>query len=261
MKAITLLYHDVVEPGQDDASGFTGGSARRYKLEWPEFERHLRAVGATASPPIGVEDVLAGRSADQPLLLTFDDGGASARRIGEALAERGWRGHFLIPTDFLGRPGFLGRDDLLALADQGHVIGSHSCSHPDRMSACTYRRLLEEWTRSVALLAETLDAQVTVASVPGGYYSRRVARAASAAGIRALFTSEPVVRVRNVDGCAVFGRYSIIKGTSPRAAAQIACGRPWLRARQSAGWNTRKLVKAVGGQTYVRSRNRLLNRR
>ena len=44
MKAISLLYHDVVMPGQFDSSGFAGGDADIYKFARPEFERHLEAI-------------------------------------------------------------------------------------------------------------------------------------------------------------------------------------------------------------------------
>ena len=44
MKAISLLYHDVVMPGHFDSSGFTGGDADIYKFARPEFERHLEAI-------------------------------------------------------------------------------------------------------------------------------------------------------------------------------------------------------------------------
>src|SRR5437867_4850213 len=54
-----------------------------------------------------------------------------------------------------------------------------------------------------------LGEPVTAASVPGGCYSRRVAAAAAAGGIKALFTSEPITTAHHVDGCVGFGRYTI----------------------------------------------------
>ena len=44
MKIPSLMYHDVVEPGQADASGFPGGAAAHYKLDVAEFDTHLEAL-------------------------------------------------------------------------------------------------------------------------------------------------------------------------------------------------------------------------
>ncbi|MEM9488924.1 MAG: hypothetical protein AAGC55_07250, partial [Myxococcota bacterium] len=48
MRAYSLMYHDVVAPGDFESSGFPGGSAAIYKLERPHFEDHVRAVSASA---------------------------------------------------------------------------------------------------------------------------------------------------------------------------------------------------------------------
>src|SRR6267142_6010714 len=102
-----------------------------------------------------------------PVLLTFDDGGESAYGCVADLLERaGWRGHFLITTDFLDRPGFVTRAQVRDLAARGHEIGSHTCSHPTPMAGCRWEHLVDEWTRSTAVLADVLGAPVRLASVP-----------------------------------------------------------------------------------------------
>ena len=83
---------------------------------------------------------------------------------------------------------------------------------------------MEEWRNSRRTLSDILGEDVTVASVPGGYYSNTVALAASAAGIRVLFTSEPTTRCYFVDDCLVIGRYCLRTGTPPATAARLACG-------------------------------------
>ena len=114
---------------------------------------------------------------------------------------------------------------------------------------------MDEWTTSVKVLSELLGEQVIVASVPGGHYSKEVARAASRAGIKVLFNSEPTTRSHQVDGCLVLGRYTIIRGMSPALAARIACGSRASRLRQFVFWNTKKILKLLGGEAYLRVRN------
>src|SRR4029078_6811863 len=96
-----------------------------------------------------------------------------------------------------------------ALHARGHVIGSHSCSHPARMALCDGEQMRREWEESGPVLSDILGVPVRAASVPGGYFSNRVADAAARAGIRALFTSEPTTRVWPRGGLPTFGRYSI----------------------------------------------------
>lgn len=257
MRAIAFAFHDVVENGGSGQSGFPGRLAARYKLTWGDFANHLSAIaGASSVVPGGVSEISACH--DRTLLfLTFDDGGASGMAVGEVLAQRGWCAQFLIPVDYIAQHGFMRADEIRALHEMGHEIGSHSCSHPDRMRELTDAHLLQEWSRSRAVLEEILGAPVVFASVPGGSYSRRVARAAASAGIRVLFTSEPTRASRDVDGCIVLGRYRIVRTTTEKTSAGLACGAPLPRLRQFAAWNTKKAVKAVAGDAYLRARRHL----
>ncbi len=253
MRALSLLYHDVVEPGDWDASGFPGSAAATYKLERRAFERHLAAVSAAAGRRGTVQQLSAAPPPGPPLVfLTFDDGGASAYGcIADLLEGAGWRGHFFITTDYLDAPGFVTRRQVRDLAARGHVIGSHSCSHPSRMSRCRPEHLREEWTRSTGVLADLLGEPVRVGSVPNGAFSRRVAVTAAAAGIRRLFTSEPTMRCDTVDGCVVIGRFLLRSNTPAEVAAALASGKLGVRLRQLWFWNLKKVAKAVAGDAYL----------
>jgi peptidoglycan/xylan/chitin deacetylase (PgdA/CDA1 family) len=262
LKALSILYHDVVERDDWDSSGFPGPAAARYKLSVEDFEKHLEAIsGAFHSSPITVFDLSAANVPEPHLLLTFDDGGASAPRIAEMLRQRGWRGHFFITTDYIGRPAFLHRAQIRALRDSGHVIGSHSCTHPQRMSSCSFEQLLLEWRRSTEVLADILGESVLVASVPRGNYSPKVAQAAAEAGITFLFTSEPTARLHMTEGCWVLGRYAILRGMPPRSSANFAVGRFLPCFQQWLLWNTKKLLKSMSGDYYHRIRDFSLGER
>lgn len=243
MNVAALMYHDVTPRGAENASGFPGGDAARYKLTPDCFDRHLIQIELRAVVPP---------------LFTFDDGGASAERIADALARHGWRGYFFVTTRCLNRPGFVDARTVTALHAGGHVIGSHSHTHPLRMARCPPARLRDEWSRSVGILSDLLGEPVTCASVPGGDYSDAVASAAAVAGIRVLFTSEPTSRERAVDGVRVLGRFPILASTRPRTAAALAAGSVIARARWAAAWQGRRLAKRAFGTAYHRARGRLL---
>jgi hypothetical protein len=129
------------------------------------------------------------------------------------------------------------------------------------MAACTWEQLLDEWSRSAAVLAEELGGPVATASVPGGLYSKAVGRAAAAAGYTTLFTSLPSQRIGSIDGCALIGRYAIRRDTSAAQAAAAASGRPMPWIRQRAAWGVRDAAKALAGRHYETMRRAVLRRR
>jgi peptidoglycan/xylan/chitin deacetylase (PgdA/CDA1 family) len=241
----TLMYHDIARATEREAVGFPGPLAARYKLEPAAFEAHLDALAAT-----GLEvRTLDGGAAPPPVAITFDDGGASAPLAADALERRGWRGQFFVTSARVGTPGFMTAEELRALAARGHLIGSHSHSHPTYMGRLSRAELDEEWTRSRALLGEILGSAPRTASVPGGYLSSEVIAAAAAAGYELLFTSEPTARL--TDGpLPVRGRYTIWASTPASVAAayargeRLACARLWLE------WNAKKAAKRVSPSIY-----------
>lgn len=257
-----LLYHDVVQDDFDE-SGFRGGGAAQYKLRADEFQEHLNALADKRVRSSVLSHLHDGRMQNDrdSFLLTFDDGGVSAISIAESLERLGWRGHFLVTVDYIGTSGFLTGAQIRELDRRGHVIGSHSCSHPTRMSACTRPQLYTEWSRSREVLSDILGKPVVAASIPGGYYSRAVADAASEAGLEHLFTSEPTPRTWKVGRCYVYGRYTVYRGMPPSAAAALASGSPLPMLQQAATWKLKKVLKTLGGKAYLELREFLLNRK
>jgi peptidoglycan/xylan/chitin deacetylase (PgdA/CDA1 family) len=261
LRTACLLYHDVIENTDWDSSGFTGPGTAKYKLSRQEFEAHLAAIAKVRDTPSTTAHELT-ELADValPFLLTFDDGGESATVTASLLEERGWRGHFFVTAGRIGYRGFLNTEQIRALRRKGHVIGSHSFSHPVRMSHCTMQELTDEWRRSIEVLSNILGEPVDTVSVPGGYYSRRVAETAAAAGIQVLFNSEPTTAVHDVLGCLVVGRYNILRGMPPGVSGELVSIHSEARTRQWLYWNSKKIVKTVAGGPYLAARQWLLRK-
>jgi peptidoglycan/xylan/chitin deacetylase (PgdA/CDA1 family) len=249
-----LMYHDIVPAGAEDSSGFPGRDAARYKVTPEQFAAHLDAI-ANARPALRARPAL---PAPQAPAITFDDGGVSALTAADLLEAHGLIGHFFVTANYIGTPGFVGDHDIRELARRGHIVGSHSSSHPLRMGHCSWPQLLDEWTRSRETLSAILGADVRVASVPGGDFAPRVADAAARAGITTLFTSEPTRGSRQAFGLTLRGRFTIRKWTTAATATRLAAG-DWLPcARQAALWNAKKLTKRLGGEWYLQLRKLLL---
>lgn len=232
-----LMYHDVVAEGRDDASGFAGAAAARYKLTEHQFDHHLHTIA---------------REVDGPPCLTFDDGGASAMLIADKLEGAGWRGAFFVTAGYIGRRGFLTPRQLLDLRRRGHTIGSHSWSHPAGMSRLSAGVMAVEWQRSIDELGALLGERILTASVPGGSYSRRVGDAAAAAGITVLFTSRPTSGSVRLGTLTVFGRFAVRRTTPAARAAAVAAGSLLPRVGQLVAWDTKNALKSIAASVGAR---------
>ena len=253
MKAITIAYHDVLD-GQRAAPGDV------YTLDLKQFRNHLLAIEQRHCPLATIRRFRRWAE-DVPVFLTFDDGASGGYTCcAGALEQHQWRGHFFITTDWIGRPGYMNREQIRELHDRGHVIGSHSCSHPEWMSHLSTHELVREWKDSCIVLSDIVGTPVRVASMPAGNYSPKVALAAAEAGIEVLFNSEPTSATMVVNGCLVLGRYCIQRYTQPEISAAIAAGHLWPRWKQSMLWETKKVLKRLGGGSYITFRRRFLSR-
>lgn len=250
MRVVSLLFHDVFvsDPAE---SGFVSEAAHRYKLSVADFDAQLAHIAQLRSDAPLAAGVLSGPVGNvPPYTITFDDGGVSYHTlIADRLDARGWRGYCFVSTGLIGRPGFLDARQLRELDARGHVIGSHSASHPARFSTLPFDAMVREWRDSRARLEDVLGHAVQVASVPGGYFSPTVARAADEAGVTMLFTSEPVTTV--VAGRpALLGRFTIRRGDAPDAAMRFLAAAPWARSSAWLSWNAKGLAKPLLGPAY-----------
>lgn len=225
-------YHEVTD--DPDGSGFVRPGARPYKLTPSAFAAQLDAIAGAPAVSL-VTDV----DLTQPgrhVLITFDDGGKSALQAADELRRRGWWGHFFIITDRIGHRTFLTENEIRYLHSCGHLIGSHSHTHPNIFREQTLDQMLEQWRVSCDRLAQLLGDPCTTASVPGGHISRMTLESANRAGLLHLFTCEPTVTPRRVGECWVLGRYLVKVTTSTDFIHRLARFQSWRRA-----WLERRL--------------------
>jgi peptidoglycan/xylan/chitin deacetylase (PgdA/CDA1 family) len=240
MQPVSLLFHDVFVSDASE-SGFNSPAADRYKLSIAEFDAQLGETNALRTAR-----------------LTFDDGGVSFYTIvADKLEARGLHAYCFVTSGFIGRPGFLDDAQIRELDRRGHVIGTHSASHPTRFSALSRSDMRREWIESRERLEDVLGHAVTTGSVPGGYFSRDVGRAAAEADLFLLFNSEPVRSMHVIEGCAIAGRFTIRGGAPSDRARRLVHTSPWARSKEWAAWNAKGLVKPVLGSSYPRVAERI----
>jgi peptidoglycan/xylan/chitin deacetylase (PgdA/CDA1 family) len=228
VEVASFTFHEVTD--DVTSSGFQRDSALPYKHSTRGFTAHLDAIARAGRTPKRISDIDLQKSA-RHLVLTFDDGGSSALRAGEMLERRGWRGHFLVTTGKLGSRTFLDAAGVRALHDAGHVIGSHSHSHPNIFPDLSPAQMDEEWRVSCDRLSQIVGAPCRLASVPGGDLSRAALQSAHRNGLKWLFTSEPELEPRQVGDCWILGRICARRDTSSQDVQAWAEFRGWGRAR------------------------------
>jgi len=251
-----LMYHEVTD--DPTTSGFQRRGALPYTLTRATFERHLKAIAGGALQPELVSDLnLCGNGKQRHLLLTFDDGGASAMYVAEELARRNWKAHFFIITGRIGERTFLKPADIRTLRSAGHLIGTHSHTHPDIFRSLPRELMTTEWRVSRAILEGLLGEACITASVPGGDISRVVLESAGEVGIRYLFTSEPLLTPERIGETWILGRVILKAGVSAATIRHLVAFRGWQRAQllRRLGGLARALFPPLYAQ-YVRLRTR-----
>ena len=245
---ISLAFHDVTD--DFESSGFRQPVAQKYKHTVAQFREYLDAVEASRLP---VTTSLDEAGANGPaVIFTFDDGGACSDIPARMLEERGWRGVFFVTTDLIGTRGFLTAEAIQNLHQRGHIIGSHSCSHPDVFRSLTQAQMRYEWCNSCDILQELLGERCVVASVPGGDMNNATITEAAAAGLQHIFTSEQLTSPWSQAGATCYGRLFLMNDTRPRTLSR------WLK-HPSVGIlpertvrMTKSVVKKMMGPFYRR---------
>jgi peptidoglycan/xylan/chitin deacetylase (PgdA/CDA1 family) len=219
-------YHEVSD--EPLSSGLTRPGALQFTVSRGAFAAHLDRFAAAQRPSL-VTDVDLTRPG-RHLLLTFDDGGKSALYAGEALRARGWRGHFFIITSRLGGRTFLSGAEARELHSLGHLVGSHSHTHPDIFREQSLAEMVEQWRVSTDHLAQLLGHSVRVGAVPGGHISPDVLRSADIAGLTHLLTCDPTPVPRLEGACWVLGRFLVKRGTPATTIGALASFQRWRRS-------------------------------
>ena len=228
-----LMYH-AIWSAADGALPET--SSIEHAVEARDFRAQLDAIVNGGYHTIRLGDLERPANGPKPLLITFDDGHESDLLIAAPeLARRTLHAVFFVIWSHLGRPGYLSRDQVLALRSQGFEIGSHGLTHTSltRMSpAEASKEVLESKRR----LEDLLHEPITGLALPFGHYDDEVLKAAWAAGYRRVMTSD--FRVANRE-------HRIMPRMGPMAYTTIRDFK-WMLEASRAGAIRHRTIEAIG---------------
>jgi peptidoglycan/xylan/chitin deacetylase (PgdA/CDA1 family) len=169
-----LGYHDVVP-----------NISSPHHVSVPVFDRQMERLSRSPLVPTPLSATLESPERSQAphrVMLTFDDAKDNFLEHAFPTLDRFNLPCVLYaPTTLLGKPGHLGRDDLVQLAKQGVEIGSHSRSHRP-LTTLSPVELTTEARDSKAELEDLLGVAVRHFSYPYGDCDERVRDAVRLAG-------------------------------------------------------------------------------
>ncbi|MER5428347.1 polysaccharide deacetylase family protein [Streptomyces sp. NPDC002588] len=151
-----------------------GGTARGLPLKPSAYRLEpLTGYGPprpeAARPPVRREPLLNISGRGRTMVLTFDDGPDPryTPHILDTLAEYGVRAMFFV----CGEMAAYHQDLLGRMADEGHVVGNHTWSHP-LLTTLTRRRIRSEMTRTSEVIEEGYGQRPRWFRAPYGAWNR-----------------------------------------------------------------------------------------
>lgn len=252
-KTTFLMYHEIGIPGRPLASADPGYQV--YCVPLDSFRAQLRALKDAGLRGMSVSGWA--KAPETPgVVITFDDGcETDLLSAAPILRDLGFSATSYLTVDFLGRQGFLTREQARELASAGVEIGCHSMSHAF-LSDIDDAALEREVAGAKLELERICGVPVRSFSCPGGRYDARTLRVAAKAGYETVTTSRAVQNARD-DSRNELGRIAIMRDTSMEAFEGIVSGRGLRKQQVRDG--ALKLAKTIlGNALYEKVRGKLL---
>ncbi|HUL22622.1 MAG TPA: polysaccharide deacetylase family protein [Thermodesulfobacteriota bacterium] len=246
-KVPVLLYHALFE-GRPHVE--------KYAIATDTFERHIHYLLEEGFETVSFRafsDGFQPRPGKKYVLLTFDDGNYSDYSIAFRLLKKyGLVATFFVTVGRIGTPDHLDWDHLKEMIDGDMSVQSHSLNHLF-LSDLSKDSLRTELTESKRILEDKLSSPIHFISLPGGFYSRRVLKAAQSAGYQGVATSAPGLNIlgRSEGAFRLYNRFAITRRTRMDRFEEIAQAHLLSNAKSQAVYRVKSIAqKVLGSKGY-----------
>ncbi|MBL7738260.1 MAG: polysaccharide deacetylase family protein [Chitinophagaceae bacterium] len=200
-----LCYHQVRDWKESDSK-----TARAYIVPEAIFADQVRSLadsGYHTILPHQLYEYLAYNKPlpSKPVMITFDD--TRLDQFTTALPELnkyGFKAAFFIMTVSLGKPGYMSKDQVKQLSDEGHTIGSHTYDHQNVKKYAD-----KDWQEQIAKpskqLQEITGKKIEYFAYPFGLWNREAIPHLKEHGFKSVFqlstdrdTDDPLFTIRRI---------------------------------------------------------------
>jgi peptidoglycan/xylan/chitin deacetylase (PgdA/CDA1 family) len=247
-----LMYHEIALPGRSLCDSDPGYA--RYAVSISNFREQMQFLKSSGRPGITVSQMLANPGGG--IALTFDDGcETDLITASPLLHELGFQATFYLTVGFLGKRGFMSRQQARELGNAAFEIGCHSMSHPFLTDLDT-DGMQREIADAKKQLEDIVGREVNHFSCPGGRWDQRVVAVARQAGYESVATSQVGVNAPGVDPFCL-SRIAVTSDVTLTHFRQICSGKGlWGKQLKDRGLQIAKGL--IGNSAYNRLRSALL---
>lgn len=188
-----LMYHYIRDyTNANDPSGID------LSVSPTTFKTQLQAMIAAGYHSITLTDYAKKNYQGKVMVITFDDGYEDHFTDAfPVLQQLGLKGTFFIITDFVGRDGYMTRDQINQMAAAGMEMGAHTLDHKD-LAVLSY-------TEAYRQISGSLPGMTPVFAYPSGEYSLETLSIVKALHITASVTTKENVAT-NLDSLQTLPR-------------------------------------------------------
>ena len=182
-----LCYHQIRDWSASDSK-----RAKDYIVPVNNFREQIKLLADngyhTISPDQLYNYLLKGGSLpSKPVMITFDDSREEQYSVADKeLSKYCFKGVYFIMTVSLNRPGYMTREDVKQLADEGNTIGSHTWNHSN-----VKNYLAADWVRQVDKPSQELERitgkPVNYFAYPFGLWNKQAVEQIKQRGFKAAF--------------------------------------------------------------------------
>ena len=182
-----LCYHQIRDWRPTDSK-----RAKDYIVPRSKFDEQIKWLADngyhTIQPDQLYDYLLYGRELpSKPIMISFDDSRIEQFTVARSeMSKYGFKGVYFIMTVSLGRPGYMTKQDVKQLAEEGNTIGSHTWNHSNVKNYSG-----DDWRIQVDKPSEELEKitgrPVKYFAYPFGLWNRQAVEQLERRGFKAAF--------------------------------------------------------------------------
>ncbi len=188
MSQVNLMFHDVkLKPNKWNLLPF-------------QFEKYIQIISNLNK---------------ENLTITIDDGGVGNYNFIMSILDRyQLKAIFFIPTKFINvnnkfSSNYMNPEQIKTLIENGHLIGSHSHSHPVNFAHLSDEEVEFEWKESKQILENICNIKIENCSIPEGIILKKHFDILEKLGYKRVYTSKPTFQFEKYGQLEIHGRFNI----------------------------------------------------